>query len=86
MVFDSSGAKRRCAGPHPARRELPINHQESRPTRVNSSEPIEFDHAEHATTVMDRLECRFGETLRPAEPEPPTGHEAVVITRLGNIR
>ena len=29
-----------------------------------------FDHAEHAATVLERLEGRFGETLRATETEP----------------
>jgi hypothetical protein len=44
-----------------------------------------FGHAEHAVTVMERLESRFGETLRPAEPEPPTDTEPIVIRRLGHL-
>ena len=43
-----------------------------------------FDHAEHAATVMERLEGRFGETLRPTEPETPAGQAVVVIRRLGH--
>ena len=46
-----------------------------------------FDHAEHAATVMERLEGRFGETLRPADPEAPAGQEAAfgVIRRFGQL-
>lgn len=32
-----------------------------------------FDHVEHAATVMERLEGRFGETLRPVDLSPRAG-------------
>ncbi len=44
-----------------------------------------FDHAEHAATVMERLEGRFGETLQSAHPEAPADQEVVVIRRLGHL-
>jgi integrase len=44
-----------------------------------------FDHVEHAATVMERPQARFGETLRPVEPEPSAGQEAVAIGRLGQL-
>jgi site-specific recombinase XerC len=44
-----------------------------------------FDDAEHAATVMERSEGRFGETLRPVAPDPAANQEAVVIRRLGQL-
>ena len=38
-----------------------------------------FDHAEHAVTVMERLEGRFVETLRPVGTEPPAVQAVVAI-------
>ena len=43
-----------------------------------------FDHAEHAATVMERLEGRFGSVLTPAEVSPPPP-EQVKIRRLGHL-
>jgi len=40
-----------------------------------------FDHAEHATTVIERLESRFGETLQPTQPDLPAGHQVIEIGR-----
>ena len=40
-----------------------------------------FDHAEHATTVIERLESRFGETLQPTQPDLPAGHQVIQIGR-----
>jgi len=40
-----------------------------------------FDSAEHAATVIERLEGRVGETLRPADPIAAAGQPATV-TRL----
>jgi hypothetical protein len=34
---------------------------------------------------MERLEGRFGETLRPADPDPPADQEVVVIRRLSHL-
>jgi hypothetical protein len=42
-----------------------------------------FDHAEHAETVIERLEGRFGETLQPTRPELPTGPQVIEIGRRG---
>ena len=40
-----------------------------------------FDHAEHAKTVIERLEGRFGETLQPSEPDLPAGNQVIEIRR-----
>jgi len=40
-----------------------------------------FDHAEHAATVIERLEGRFGETLQPSEPDLPAGNQVIEIGR-----
>ena len=39
-----------------------------------------FDHAEHAKTVIERLEGRFAETLQPTEPDLH-GHQVIEIGR-----
>ena len=39
-----------------------------------------FDHAEHAATVIERLESRFAETLQPTELDRP-GHQVIEIGR-----
>lgn len=44
-----------------------------------------FDHAEHAATVMERLEGRFGAVLQPAEPKPLLDQGPGVIRRLGQL-
>lgn len=44
-----------------------------------------FDHAEHAATVMERLEGRFGAMLRRAAPEAPAGQEAVATRRAPGV-
>jgi hypothetical protein len=40
-----------------------------------------FDHAEHAKTVIERLEGWFGEALQPAAPEVPADREVIKIGR-----
>ena len=40
-----------------------------------------FDHAEHAATVMERLEGRFGAVLQPAAPERVAGRGPVANRR-----
>ena len=40
-----------------------------------------FDHAEHAATVIERLEARFAETLHPTQPDLPAGHQVIQIGR-----
>jgi len=49
-------------------------------TTLNVSTHL-FDSAEHAATVIERLEGRVGETLRPADPIAAAGQPATV-TRL----
>jgi hypothetical protein len=55
------------------------------PTLTVASPPRllrQTDMIENAATLMERLEGRFGETLRPAELEPPARQAVVVIRRL----
>ena len=40
-----------------------------------------FDHAEHAATVIERLEARFAETLHPTQPDLPADHQVIQIGR-----
>ena len=40
-----------------------------------------FDHAEHAATVIERLEARFAEMLQPTSPDLPAGRQVIEIGR-----
>jgi hypothetical protein len=40
-----------------------------------------FDHGEHAKTVIERLESRFGETLQPSRPDLPAGRQVIEFGR-----
>ena len=44
-----------------------------------------FNHAEHAATVMERLEGRFGETLGAVKPDTSAGQKVIAIRRLGQL-
>jgi hypothetical protein len=44
-----------------------------------------FDHAEHAVTVMERLEGRFGDVLQPAEAQTQAVCETAAVQQLGNF-
>jgi len=47
-----------------------------------------FDHAEHAATVIEKLEGRFGDVLQTADDQPAAGQEPTLgrIRRLSDIR
>ena len=41
-----------------------------------------FDHAEHAATVIERLEGRFGDLLQPHDPVAASAGSAATVTAL----
>jgi len=55
---------------------------DARPDLRPTTSPIRItcSAAEHAKTVIERLEDRFGETLQPTEPDRP-GHQVIEIGR-----
>jgi hypothetical protein len=69
----------RCA-PSPSRPPPASSATPSVSTTLNVYTHL-FDHAEHAKTVIERLEGWFGEALQPAAPEVPADREVIKIGR-----